>query len=177
MDQFRNENHKFSVQNTQHLDITRLLQDDEAFENVFFSPNSMDYNPINFDELHEILYEEKISEGVDFVVEKNMNEYIDLNKLHELLNEEKGSEGVHSVAENEGGTLNGSHGSNMVATQINKNGDELMNVKLTVKQNIKRWTTKKRVKMDSKEAAQMKELKRIKNRVTAARAFAEKKVT
>ncbi|XWS31768.1 hypothetical protein CRYUN_Cryun23aG0104500 [Craigia yunnanensis] len=139
MDQSRNEeDHKFSGQNTQQLDIIKILLDDEAFENMFFPPTSMDYNPMN------------------------INEYIDFDELHELLNEEKVNEGVHFVVGNEGG-LDGKHGSNMVATQIN-NGDRSMNVKLTDEQNVKKWDTRKRYKKGSEESAQMRELKRIRNR-------------
>ena len=151
MDQFRNEeDHKFSGQNTQQLDFTILLQDTEAFDNLFFPPTFMDNNLMN------------------------INGCVDFNELHELLNEEKENEGVHFVVGNEGG-LSWSHGSTMLATQIN-NG-ELMNVKLTDEENVKKWPKRrKRYEKGSADAARMRKLHKIRNRETAARAFAQKKV-
>ncbi|XVF22155.1 hypothetical protein REPUB_Repub12eG0149300 [Reevesia pubescens] len=206
MEQLRNEeDHKFSGQNTQQLDLPKLLQDVEAFENVFFPPTSMDNNPMNineymidFNELPELLNEENVSEGLHFSLDQldcttllqdeevfenvffpptsmdNNPMAMDFNELHEILNEEKVSEGVDFVVGNEGGQ-NGSHGSNMVATDQINNGDGLMNAKLTNEQNVKKWNVKKRLKKDSIEAAQARELHKIRNREAAARSFAEKK--
>ncbi|XVE77568.1 hypothetical protein DITRI_Ditri13aG0073900 [Diplodiscus trichospermus] len=135
------EDHKFSGQNTQQLDFTVLLQDAQAFENVFFPPTSMDNSLMN------------------------TNEYIDFDELHDLLNNEKLNEGVHFVVGNEGG-LSGSHGSN--------NG-ELIKAKVKDEQNVKKWPTRKRYEKGSVYAAQMKELHKIRNRESAARAYAQKK--
>ncbi|XVF72681.1 hypothetical protein PTKIN_Ptkin12aG0139500 [Pterospermum kingtungense] len=108
-----------------------------------------------------------------FSSDNNPNKYIDLNYLHELLNEENGNEGVHFVVGNEGGF---DHGSNMEASQV-KNGVDrvIMNVKQTGEQNVKKWKTRNRVKGGSKDSAEMRELKKIRNRETATRAYAAKK--
>ncbi|XWS46602.1 hypothetical protein CRYUN_Cryun14cG0082500 [Craigia yunnanensis] len=102
-----------------------------------------------------------------------INEFVDFNELHELLNEEKENVGVYFVIGNESG-LSGSYGSNMMATQIN-NG-ELMNVKLTDEENVKKWRKRKRYEKGSVDASRMRELHKIINRETAARAFAQKNV-
>ncbi|EOX95176.1 Uncharacterized protein TCM_004733 [Theobroma cacao] len=139
------EDHKFSGQ---RIDFAQLLQDDEAFENVFFPPISMDYNPMN------------------------INEYIDFNELHQLLNEEKSAEGVQFDVRNEGG-VNRGHGRNRVAFRINNGG--LMNAERKVEENVKKQVTKKSCVKGSVEAAQMRELTKIRNRESASRAFAKKK--
>lgn len=119
----------------QHLDMKLLLQDDDAFESVFFPPTLLDYNLIN------------------------INELIDFDELHSILNEGE---------VDQGGSC---HGSTTTAELMN------LNPKLNNQQHVvKKWRTRKRLVKGSKEAAEKKELHKIRNREAAARAFEEKKV-
>ncbi|KAK8718135.1 hypothetical protein V6N13_045380 [Hibiscus sabdariffa] len=75
MQQLKNED-KFCGESTQRQpDLEALLQDDDAFENVFFPSTYMDYNPAN------------------------LNEIIDFDELQAILDE-----GTHPVVENGGGS-------------------------------------------------------------------------
>ncbi|KAH1073951.1 hypothetical protein J1N35_026279 [Gossypium stocksii] len=137
MEQLKNED-EFCGQRTQHLDMKLLLQDDDAFESIFFPHYNL----------------------------TNINELIDFDELHSILNEGEVNQG-----HDQGGSCHGST-TTMVTTA------EVMNVKpkLNNEQHaIKKWRTRKRLERGSKEAAEKKELHKIKNREAAARAFEEKK--
>ncbi|KAB1999223.1 hypothetical protein ES319_D12G147000v1 [Gossypium barbadense] len=141
MEQLKNED-EFCGLRAQHLDMKLLLQDDDAFESIFFPPTLLDYNLTN------------------------INELVDFDELHSILNEGEVNQG-----HDQGGSCHGST-TTMVTTA------ELMNVKpkLNNEQHvIKKWCTRKRHERGSKEAAEKKELHKIKNREAAARAFEEKK--
>ncbi|KAG8475313.1 hypothetical protein CXB51_031943 [Gossypium anomalum] len=128
MEQLKNED-EFCGQRAQHLDMKLLLQDDDAFESIFFPPALLDYNLTN------------------------INELIDFDELHSILNEGEVNQG-----HDQGGSCHGNT-TTMVTTA------ELMNVKpkLNNEQHvIKKWRTRKRLERGSKEAAEKKELHKIK---------------
>ncbi|GMI69452.1 hypothetical protein HRI_000614500 [Hibiscus trionum] len=155
---------KFCGQSSQQLPIKALLQDADAFENVFFPSTYMDFNPAE------------------------LNEIIDFDELRAILDDGKNSEETHSVVRNESGGGGGggggggrsvSHGSNtMVAAGHVNNGEVLRNAKTksnNEKQVIKKWNTRKKIQKGTPEAYEKNELRKIKNREAAARAYQENK--
>ncbi|OMP14263.1 hypothetical protein COLO4_00118 [Corchorus olitorius] len=92
---------------------------------------------------------------------------VDFGKVNQLINEGNGNSDDGQVVVNGGGQ---GHGSNMqepvqVQVQMNNNGQE----------NEEENVTRKRYKKDSVEDTQRRELRKLKNRTTAARAFQQKK--
>ncbi|KAK8509813.1 hypothetical protein V6N13_093659 [Hibiscus sabdariffa] len=147
MQQVKNEDMFYGESTQQQPDLQALLQDDDAFENVFFPSSYMDYNPAN------------------------PNEIIDFDELRAILDE-----GTHSVMENGGGS-SGSHGSTAIVATDHTNNDELMKAKtkLNNKRVIRKWNARKSIQKGTSEDYEKKELQKIKNREAAARAFEENK--
>ncbi|OMO63707.1 hypothetical protein CCACVL1_22342 [Corchorus capsularis] len=132
--------HKFSGRNVQGLDLKKFVEDIETFENVFFPPQSMNYNP-------------------------NYVNPVNFDQVNQLLNEGNGNSDDGQVVVNVGGQGHGSNMQEPVQVQMNNNGQG----------NEEENVTRKRYKKDSVDDAQKRELRKLKNRTTAARAFQQKK--
>ncbi|KAL4378723.1 hypothetical protein GQ457_02G002390 [Hibiscus cannabinus] len=131
MQQVKNEDMFYGEGTQQQPDLQALLQDDDAFENVFFPSIYTDYNPTN------------------------PNEIIDFDELRAILDE-----GTHSVVENGGGS-SGSHGSTAITATDHINNDELMKAKTKLKNKrvIRKWNRIQKGTSEDYEKKELQKIK------------------